>query len=81
MHTHERIKSDLKGALQEHKRAKKRILQTEVVTKRIEFVLLKIGSLSINWKCGVFSLWEERIFKHYLDQFHASEGNESASAE
>ena len=67
IHTHERIKSDLIGALQEFKRAKKRILQREAVTMRTEFVLLKMGSLSINWKCRVFSLWEERIFNHYLD--------------
>jgi len=66
-HTHKQIKSDLIGALQEYKRAKKRILQRDVVTMRIKFVLLKIGSLSINGKCRVFSLWKERIFKHYLD--------------
>jgi len=44
MHTPERIKSELNGALQEYKRAKKRILQKGVVTMRTEFVLLEIGS-------------------------------------
>lgn len=55
MHTHERIKSYLKGALLEHKRAKKRILQREVVTMRIEFVLLNIGK-------SVYKLEMQSIF-------------------